>query len=91
MKKILVVCGNGLGTSFIVAMNIKNILKELGIEADVPHTDLATAKTEVADYYIGSKEIVDNLEDGQRKVIPLSNIMDKVEIREALETNLIGG
>lgn len=35
MKKILVVCGNGLGTSFIVEMNVKAILKELGLEAEV--------------------------------------------------------
>lgn len=89
MTKILVVCGNGLGTSFIVSMNIQKILKELNLEADVSHTDLATAKTEVADFYIGSKEIVENLEDGQKKVIHLTNIMDKVEIRKALETNLM--
>ncbi|MFP3489643.1 PTS sugar transporter subunit IIB, partial [Staphylococcus sp. SIMBA_130] len=40
MKKILVVCGNGLGSSFIVEMNVKSILNELGIEAEVDHTDL---------------------------------------------------
>ena len=91
MTKILVVCGNGLGTSFIVSMNIQSILKDLGIEADVSHTDLATSKTEVADYYIGSKEIVENLEDGKRNVIHLANIMDKKEIRNALETHLMEG
>ncbi|PDM36603.1 hypothetical protein CMV37_33670, partial [Bacillus cereus] len=26
MKKVLVVCGNGLGSSFIVEMNVKKIL-----------------------------------------------------------------
>ena len=29
MKKILIVCGNGLGSSFIVEMNVKKIIKEL--------------------------------------------------------------
>ncbi|QDP39220.1 PTS sugar transporter subunit IIB [Radiobacillus deserti] len=88
MSKILVVCGNGLGSSFIVEMNVKKALGELGIEAEVSHTDLTTAKTEPADYYIGSTEIVENLEDGNRNVIRLNNIMDKKELKEALEANL---
>jgi PTS system ascorbate-specific IIB component len=88
MKKILVVCGNGLGSSFIVEMNGKTILKELGIEAEVSHTDLTTSKTERADYFLGAADLVENLEDGNRKVIKLNNIMDKQELRVALETNL---
>lgn len=41
--KILVVCGNGLGSSFIMELNVKKALNELGKEAEVGHTDLATA------------------------------------------------
>lgn len=88
MKKILVVCGNGLGTSFIVEMNVKTILKELGLEAEVSHTDLTTSKSENADYYLGAADLLENLEDGKRNVIKLNNIMDKKELRKALETNL---
>ena len=88
MKKILVVCGNGLGSSFMVEMNVKSILNELGIEAEVDHTDLTTSKSENADYFLGSTEIVENLEDGKRNVIKLNNLMDKKELRTALEANL---
>lgn len=88
MKKILVVCGNGLGTSFIVEMNVKTILKELGLEAEVSHTDLTTSKSENADYYLGAADLLENLEDGKRNVIKLTNIMDKKELRKAIETNL---
>ena len=56
MKKILVVCGNGLGSSFMVEMNVKSILKDLGIEAEVDHTDLTTSKSENADYFLGSRD-----------------------------------
>ncbi|MDC3418551.1 PTS sugar transporter subunit IIB [Aquibacillus salsiterrae] len=86
--KILVVCGNGLGSSFIVEMNVKTILKELGIEAEVTHTDLTTSKSENADYYLGAADLIENIEDGKRKLIKLNNIMDKKELREALESNL---
>ncbi len=33
MKKVLIVCGNGLGSSFIVEMNVKKILAEMNKEA----------------------------------------------------------
>ncbi|WP_053218475.1 PTS sugar transporter subunit IIB [Virgibacillus senegalensis] len=88
MKKILVVCGNGLGSSFIVEMNVKQILAELGMEAEVSHTDLTTSKTEQADYYLGSEDIVNSLDDGTRNVIKLNNLMDKQELRTAIETNI---
>ncbi|MBR8660957.1 MULTISPECIES: PTS sugar transporter subunit IIB [Bacillales] len=85
MTKILVVCGNGLGSSFIVEMNVKKILGEMGIQAEVSHTDLATSKTEQADVYMGSKDIVSQLENGKRYVIGLKNILDQNEIKEALQ------
>ncbi|GAA0485335.1 PTS sugar transporter subunit IIB [Salinibacillus aidingensis] len=85
MSKILVVCGNGLGSSFIVEMNVKKILKGMGVEADVSHTDLTTSKTEKADYYLGSNEIIEALDDGTRNVIKLNNLMDQNELKEALE------
>lgn len=44
MKKVLIVCGNGLGSSFIVEMNVKKILAEMNKEAEVAHTDLTSAK-----------------------------------------------
>ncbi|GAA0441681.1 MAG: PTS sugar transporter subunit IIB [Bacillota bacterium] len=88
MKKILVVCGNGLGSSMIVEMNVKAILKELGKEADVSHTDLATAKSEQADVFLGSEDIVNSLEDGKKNVIKLKNLMDKGELRDAIEQNI---
>jgi PTS system ascorbate-specific IIB component len=31
MKKIMAVCGSGLGSSFMVEMNITEVLKELGV------------------------------------------------------------
>ncbi|WP_455930943.1 PTS sugar transporter subunit IIB [Priestia aryabhattai] len=85
MKKILVVCGNGLGSSFIVEMNVKKILVELGVEAQVSHTDLTTSKTEQADIYLGSADIVNQLNDGTRTVVALQNILNQAEIKGALQ------
>lgn len=42
--KITVVCGNGLGSSLMMEMSIKSILKDLAVNADVDHVDLGSAK-----------------------------------------------
>lgn len=88
MKKILIVCGNGLGSSFIVEMNVKKIIKELDKDAEVSHTDLSSAKSESADIYIGSTEIIANLDDGNRRVFGLTNLLDNAKIKEILSNNL---
>ena len=42
--KFLAVCGSGLGSSFMVEMNIKKVLKELGVTGvEVEHTDVGSA------------------------------------------------
>ena len=33
--KITAVCGTGLGSSFMLEMNVKKVLKELGVTAEV--------------------------------------------------------
>ncbi|MFE0304996.1 MULTISPECIES: PTS sugar transporter subunit IIB [Bacillus] len=88
MKKILVVCGNGLGSSFIVEMNVKKALEELGLLAEVDHTDLSTSKNEQADLYIGSTDIIDQLDDGTRKVAGLNNLLDQEAIKDVLRKHI---
>ncbi|WP_153127259.1 PTS sugar transporter subunit IIB [Peribacillus tepidiphilus] len=89
MKKILVVCGNGLGSSFIVEMNVKTILNQLGVQAEVSHTDLTTSKSEKADLYLGSLDLISQLDDGTRTVVGLKNILDQNELKAALEAHLL--
>ncbi|MFC7442740.1 PTS sugar transporter subunit IIB [Laceyella putida] len=86
--KILVVCGNGLGSSFIMELNVKKALKELNKEAEVEHTDLTTALTESADLYLGANDIIDQLDNGVRKIVGLENIMDLEEIKTKLSQHL---
>ncbi len=88
--KILAVCGNGLGTSFILSMNVKKALKELNIDAECKNMDLASAKSEAADYYIGTPEIMEQLQDGSRKTIGIINLVNADEIQKALTSHIFG-
>ncbi|WP_026693914.1 PTS sugar transporter subunit IIB [Peribacillus kribbensis] len=87
--KLLAVCGNGLGTSFMLSLNVNKAMKELGIDGDCKNMDLASAKTESADYYIGSPEIMEQLEDGRKKVIPVVNMVSLNEIKEQLRKHIL--
>ena len=74
--KITVVCGNGLGTSLMMEMSIKSILKDLSVSADVDHVDLGSAKGTPSDIYVAGK------------IVALENMIDKKAMRERLSVVL---
>lgn len=61
----------------------------MGLEMEVSHTDLTSAKGEVADLYIGDKSIVENLEDGKKNIQGLVNLMSKKTCRRPLKKDSI--
>ena len=82
--KILVMCGNGLGSSFMMELNVKKVLKELGKTADVDHIDLASASSIEADIYIATEDIMENFKKEGVTKVALRNIMDTNELKEKL-------
>ena len=88
--KILVVCGHGLGTSLMMEMSIKSILKELAASADVDHRDLASAGSEPAEIFIATRDIAEQLQSMgvNGRLVSLANMVDKVAMKEQLSTAL---
>ena len=88
--KITVVCGNGLGTSLMMEMSIKSILKDLSVSADVDHVDLGSAKGTSSDIYVGTKDIAEQLvaQSVAGKIVALENMIDKKAKRERLSVVL---
>ncbi|MBA2817837.1 PTS sugar transporter subunit IIB [Candidatus Pantoea persica] len=82
MKKVLIVCGNGLGSSFIVEMNVKKIV------AEVSYTDLTSAMLEPADLIISAKDIADRLTGHRAQVFSLTNLLDDAQIKTILAEHL---
>ena len=59
--KIFAVCQSGLGTSFMVQMNIESALQELGVDVEdftVEHTDSGSVSGDMADYFFAEKTLV---------------------------------
>jgi len=86
--KIMAICGVGLGSSFLVQMNIEKILKELGVSGiEVEHADVASAMPGAADVFYVSKDIAEGLSIDAPMVV-LNSIIDMDELRGKVEKTL---
>lgn len=83
--KINAVCGNGLGSSLILKINIDNILQELGVNATVETTDVASVKSSDADLIVTTKQFEKNLEDSSIDIIYLNNVTETDVLKEELK------
>ena len=82
--KIMAICGSGLGSSFMVEMNIKKVLKKMGVEADVEHSDLSSAIPSEADLFVMAKDIAASASIPDNQLIVITNIMDINELETKL-------
>lgn len=82
MLRIGTACGSGLGSSFMVQMNIESILKDLGVsDVEVEHYDLGGADPSAADVWIVGRDLEDSA-GHLRDVRILNSIIDMDELRE---------
>ncbi|PLR75954.1 PTS ascorbate transporter subunit IIB [Bacillus sp. V3-13] len=86
--RILCVCGLGQGTSLILRMNVETVLRDIGIAADVEHTDVSSASSMSADYIVTSNELSQSLTNTVAKIIIVQNYFDLNEIKTALEKHI---
>ncbi|WP_372378058.1 PTS sugar transporter subunit IIB [Vibrio natriegens] len=80
--KIMAVCSTGLGSSFMIELKIKEIMKELGISADVEHSDLSSITPDMADIFVCTKDLAGSIPF--ENVVAIPNITDKNAMKEKL-------
>lgn len=78
--KIMAVCGAGLGSSFMMEMNIKKVLKNLNITADVEHSDLGSVTPDAADVFVMCRDIAYSANLPESKLIVVNSIIDIKEL-----------
>ncbi|MCS2170613.1 PTS sugar transporter subunit IIB [Scandinavium sp. TWS1a] len=88
--KIMAICGSGLGSSFMVEMNIKKILKKLNIEAEVEHSDLSSATPGAADLFVMAKDIAESASVPDNQLVVINNIIDINELENKLSAYFAG-
>ncbi|WP_029512176.1 MULTISPECIES: hypothetical protein [Mesoplasma] len=83
--KLIAVCGQGLGSSLIIEMNMKDAVEELGLDVEVGHTNLNSF--DPTDSSITAVVCGLDLESSinfDKKII-LNNLFDKDELLEKIE------
>jgi PTS system ascorbate-specific IIB component len=86
--KILAVCGSGLGSSFMLEMNIRQALQELGVSGvEVDHSDLSSATGDLADLFVMGKDIAEGA-GHLGEIIVLDSIIDQDELKAKLKEKL---
>ena len=87
MINILMVCGNGCGSSLVCQMAVEAVLKELGVQAHVDHSDMLSASSKQADILIAGinfKTQFDTFKLFPNKIY-LKSLVNRQEIREKLQ------
>ncbi|WP_123053398.1 PTS sugar transporter subunit IIB [Clostridium sp. JN-1] len=86
--KIIAVCQSGLGSSFMVQMNIQQVLQEEGVNADniqLEHSDVGSVTAESADYFFVESTLAGALSSIPKdKIVSLKSLIDKEEIRKQI-------
>ena len=86
MKKIVAVCGQGIGTSVLLKMNVEKVLRKLGITAQVTAADIqmALSTVEAADILCTSADLASEFTDVPAKVVVIDNFTNLSEIESKL-------
>lgn len=73
----------------MMEMAVKEVVKKLGVEAEVDHEDLSSSASSKADIWVAASDIANQLEEaGKKNIISLKNIFDKESIEQQLKTFL---
>lgn len=88
MKQILTVCGNGIGSSLMAAGKVRQICKELGVEANVESIDVANALGQNADLYVTVKAIATQFPENKNVAI-IRSYVNKAQIEEDIKDALL--
>ncbi|WP_297076389.1 PTS sugar transporter subunit IIB [uncultured Enterococcus sp.] len=79
------VCSSGLGSSFMVEMNIQSVLNDLGVQGvEVTHFDMGSATPDAADAFFVGADLADSAQH-LGNVIILDSIIDMDELKEKVQ------
>lgn len=87
--RIVAVCGMGMGTVFLIKMNLEKVLRELGVSAEIEATNISSLSVgPAADLIIASMDFEKVLAGKPIPKIFLKNLLDSKELKTKLTTFL---
>ena len=84
IKRIMCCCGGGMGSSFMVRLNVQKYLKQKGITGiEVEHVSLGELSAQQFDLLVVARDIVYQVRNYPR-IVELFKIMDMKELTEKM-------
>ncbi|WP_426366685.1 PTS sugar transporter subunit IIB [Mammaliicoccus lentus] len=84
MKKAMVACRTGMGSSMMLKIKLDQVIKENDFPIDLEHDTMDALKGFNGDLIITLSDLVEDLKDVKPYVIGINNLTDKKEIQEKL-------
>ncbi|MFT8593499.1 MAG: PTS sugar transporter subunit IIB [Bifidobacterium sp.] len=84
---ILCVCGNGIGTSVLLKVNVEQVASDMNLDVNVTTSDAGSAKgtANMSDLVLTSPQLAPELEGVDVPVETIENFMDSDEVKRVLE------
>lgn len=86
--RVLAVCGAGMGSSLILRRTAEQALERLGVEAQLEHTDVGSARGTQADVVIGQRTYLDELDGVDALPVAIESFVDVRQTEERLRAAL---
>ena len=85
--RVIVACGNGMGSSLMMKLTVEKIFRKAGVDADIDHSSVGDA-CGIADNYdlvLCPMTFCDMFAKTKAKVIGVQNAVSSAEITEKLQ------
>lgn len=85
MKKALIACRTGMGSSMMLKIKVDQVVREEKIPLVVEHGTLSDVRSFNGDILITMSDVAEDYKDNKKfHIIGIKNLMDKEEIKEKL-------
>ncbi|WP_414043939.1 PTS sugar transporter subunit IIB [Macrococcus sp. EM39E] len=90
MYKALIACRAGVGSSLMLKIKVKDVVKQNNFPIEVEHASLDAVQGYKGEFIITVADVADELSGKNlpQTIIGINNIVDKNEIKEKLEKAL---
>lgn len=84
MKKGLVVCRTGMGSSMMLRIKLEQVISENNLDIDLEHDVLSAVSNYDVDFVITMNDLVEQLQGEVKHIIGIEDLLNKDELKEKL-------
>lgn len=84
MKKGLVVCRTGMGSSMMLRIKLEQVISENNLDIDLEHDVLSAINNYDVDFVVTMSDLADQIRNETKSVIGIEDLMNKNELKEKL-------